>query len=220
MLCSTSSSLGNLYTGYDMLQAEHLKYGGPALRAWILQICNSIIIQEHVPDCFKIGIIIPIYKRGGRDPLDVNNYQGITLTSVLSKILESLILARLRCHLSEKGIPHLNQTRLRCHLSEKGIPHLNQTRLRCHLSEKRIPHLNQTCLRCHLSEKGIPHLNQTAYKKRVPWAEAILATLEVVSQHAQHNEKMYMCFFDLQKAFDSVEYPVLFKHSNDCSMLE
>ena len=67
----------------------------------------------------------------------------------------------LRCHLPEKGIPHLNQTRLRCHLSEKGIPHLNQTRLRCHLSEKGIPHLNQTRLRCHLSEKGIPHLNQT-----------------------------------------------------------
>ena len=42
-------------------------------------------------------------------------------------------------------------------------------------------------------------------------AEAILSTLEVVSKHLQKNEKMYMCFYDLQKAFDSVEYPVLFK---------
>ena len=151
---------------------------------------NSIIIQEHVPDCFKIGIIIPIYKRGGRNPLDVNNYQGITLTSVLSKILESLILVRLRCHLSEKGIPHLNQTRLRCHLSEKGIPHLNQTHLRCHLSEKGIPHLNQTHLRCHLSEKAIPHLNQTHLR----------------------------CHLSEKGIFDSVEYPVLFKRLFDAGV--
>ena len=32
-----------------------------------------------------------------------------------------------------------------------------------------------------------------------------------MSKHLQKNEKMYMCFYDLQKAFDSVEYPVLFK---------
>lgn len=42
-------------------------------------------------------------------------------------------------------------------------------------------------------------------------AEAIFSTLEVVSQFSQQNEKMYMCFYDLQKAFDSVQYPVLLK---------
>ena len=30
-----------------------------------------------------------------------------------------------------------------------------------------------------------------------------------MSQYSQKNEKMYMCFYDLQKAFDSVQYPVL-----------
>ena len=37
-------------------------------------------------------------------------HKGITLTSVFTKILESLILSRLQCHFSEKGIPHLNHT--------------------------------------------------------------------------------------------------------------
>ena len=55
--------------GHDMLQAEHLKYGGPALRVWIQQICNHIIDSEHVPDPFKIGIIVPVYKGGGKAPL-------------------------------------------------------------------------------------------------------------------------------------------------------
>ena len=146
--------------GHDMLQAEHLKYGGPALRAWIQQICNYIIDSEHVPDPFKIGIIVPVYKGGGKDPLDTNSYRGITLTSVLAKVLESLLLTRLQNH---------------------------------------------------LAEKGLPHLNQTAYRRRVSCVEAIFSTLEVVSQYSQLNEKMYMCFYDLQKAFDSVQYPVLLK---------
>ena len=27
--------------GHDGVQVEHLKYGGPILRDWILQICNA-----------------------------------------------------------------------------------------------------------------------------------------------------------------------------------
>ena len=144
--------------GHDMLQAEHLKYGGPILHEWIPQISNSIIDLEHVPDSLKMGIVIPVYKGGGMDPLDTNSYRGITLTLVIAKVLESLVLARLRDH---------------------------------------------------LTERGIPHPNQTAYRKRDSCAEAIFSTLEVVSQHSQKNEKMYMCFYDLQKAFDSIQYPVL-----------
>ena len=62
-----------------------------------------------------------------------------------------------------------------------------------------------------LLEKGIPHLNQTGYQKKVSCAEAIFATMEAVSQFAQQGEGMYMCFYNLQKAFDSVQYPVLLK---------
>ena len=146
--------------GHDGVQAEHLKYGGPILRDWILQICNAITELEHVPDFLKTGIITPLYKGGGKDPLDTHSYRGITLTSVLAKVLESLILTRLQCH---------------------------------------------------FSEKGIPHLNQTAYRKGVSCAEAIFSTLEVLSIYSQRCEKVYMCFYDLQKAFDSVHYSVLLK---------
>ena len=30
-------------TGHDMLQSEHLKYGGTALQIWIQQICNMLL---------------------------------------------------------------------------------------------------------------------------------------------------------------------------------
>jgi len=52
----------------------------------------------------------PIYKGGGKDPLDTNSYHGITLTPVLAKVLELLILDRLQDMLMEKGLPLLNRT--------------------------------------------------------------------------------------------------------------
>ena len=145
---------------HDGIRAEHLKYGRPMLRDWILQVCNAIVEVESIPSSLKTGIIIPVYKGCGKDPLDTNSYRGVTLTSVLAKVLETLTLMRLQCH---------------------------------------------------FLEKKIPHLNQTAYCKGVSCAEAIFSTMEVISTYSQCSEKVYMCFYDLQKAFDSIQYPVLLK---------
>ena len=48
-----------------------------------------------------------MFKGKGRDPLNPNNYRGITLTSVISKCLEIALLNRLE---SDKGFPHYGQT--------------------------------------------------------------------------------------------------------------
>ena len=68
-----------------------------------------------------------------------------------------------------------------------------------------------TWLQCHFLERNIPHPNQTAYRKGVSCAEAIFSTMEVISTYSRCSEKVYMCFYDLQKAFDSIQYPVLLK---------
>ena len=60
-----------------------------------------------------------------------------------------------------------------------------------------------------LLEAGIPHINQSTYRKGVCCADAIFATQEVIARYLRDSSKVYMCLFDLQKAFDSVEYPVL-----------
>ena len=56
---------------------------------------------------------------------------------------------------------------------------------------------------------GIPHVNQSAYRRAVSCADAIFATQEVVARYLRGGSRVYMCLYDLQKAFDSVEYPVL-----------
>ena len=84
---------------------------------WLTEILNSVVDAEHVPSSLKLGITIPIYKGGGKDLLDTNSYRGITLNSVISKILESLILDRLEPLFTEAGIPHPNQSAYRKRVS-------------------------------------------------------------------------------------------------------
>ena len=65
---------------------------------------------EEVPAVLKSCVILPVYKGGSKDPLDVNSYRGITLTSVVAKLLEILVLERMNPLLSEANFPHVNQT--------------------------------------------------------------------------------------------------------------
>ena len=50
------------------------------------------------------------------------------------------------------------------------------------------------------------YIDQTVYRKNVSCAEAIFSTLEIVSNYCKKGDRMYMCFYDLQRAFDSVQY--------------
>ena len=51
-----------------------------------MEILNSIVELELIPPLLKSGTTIPAYKGGGKDPLDVNSYRGITSNSVISKV--------------------------------------------------------------------------------------------------------------------------------------
>jgi len=46
-------------------------------------------------------------------------------------------------------------------------------------------------------------------------ADAIFATQEVITRYLKGGSRVYMCLYDLQKAFDSIEYPVLLKRLYD-----
>ena len=61
-------------SGPDDLTTEHLRYGGQVIVVWLMEILNAIIELEQIPATLKQGITIPVYKGGGEDPLDANNY--------------------------------------------------------------------------------------------------------------------------------------------------
>ena len=68
------------------------------------------------------------------------------------------------------------------------------------------------------TDAGIPHPNQSAYRRNVSCADAIFATQEVINRYLREGSRVYMCLYDLQKAFDSIEFPVLLKSLFDAGV--
>ena len=106
-------------------------------------------------------MIIPVYKGKGRDPLDPNSYRGVTLSLVVSKCLEKVILHRMEIQ---------------------------------------------------LKEAGFPHLSQTAYQRSVSCSDAIFSTQEALLKFVREGDETYLCLYDLEKVFDSIEFPTLLSH--------
>ena len=55
--------------GPDSLYPQHLIFAGPLIKSWLCKVFNTIVNFEAIPSQFKVGIIVPIYKRKGKDPL-------------------------------------------------------------------------------------------------------------------------------------------------------
>ena len=71
---------------------------------------NTIVSLEEIPSSFKFGLITPIYKGKGKDPQICGSYRGITLSSVLAKTLEFVLLERIIPVLADENILQLTQT--------------------------------------------------------------------------------------------------------------
>ena len=99
--------------GIDGLQAEHLIYGGPLITIWLRQVFNAFISLECVPSCILTGIIQPVYKGKGKDPLSCESYRGISITPAVMKLFEYTLLERILPVLQENGHPHIAQTAYR-----------------------------------------------------------------------------------------------------------
>lgn len=59
------------------------------------EVFNHILTLEEFPECLTEGIVVPIYKRQGKDPLLVNSYHEITLSSGLSNVLEIIRMQKI-----------------------------------------------------------------------------------------------------------------------------
>ena len=76
------------------LTAEHFKTS-LSIAITFLQICfNTILKDKQIPDIFKTGIVTPVLKNG-KNPMSMDNYRGIAVTPVISKLFECAILPTL-----------------------------------------------------------------------------------------------------------------------------
>ncbi|XP_071136395.1 uncharacterized protein [Mytilus edulis] len=76
------------------LAAEHFKNSPTTVTHFLTNCFNNIFINHHQHDIFKSGIVTPVLKKG-KNPMLMDNYRGIAVTPVNSKLFECTILPRL-----------------------------------------------------------------------------------------------------------------------------
>lgn len=91
--------------GADQFMTEYLKIGGPVLLAEVFAVVTTVWDKalradpgqeaESWPTQWKEGIIFPLWKRKG-ERHNKNNWRGITLLSVGSKLVARICAARLQ----------------------------------------------------------------------------------------------------------------------------
>jgi hypothetical protein len=89
--CMRDLKLGKA-AGPDRITAEHLKYAHPALTVHLKMLFHMILCHSYVPSACGKGTIVPLLKDKSGDVNNPDNYRAITLTPIISKLLESVIL--------------------------------------------------------------------------------------------------------------------------------
>ena len=79
--------------GPDDLGAEHLLYAHPALIVHPQDLFKLILCHRFVPNSFDVSVTILLVKDKMGNINDVNNYRGITLSPIISKLFEVVLLS-------------------------------------------------------------------------------------------------------------------------------
>ena len=64
---------------------------------------NESLASGQLPDEFKSGLLLPIFKSGKTDSQKADIYRGISLTCILSKVLERIVHWQLCDHFRSSG---------------------------------------------------------------------------------------------------------------------
>ncbi|XP_013868639.1 RNA-directed DNA polymerase from mobile element jockey [Austrofundulus limnaeus] len=90
--------------GPDGIPGRVLRACSEELAGVLTEIFNLSLARAVVPTCFKSTSIIPIPKNS--NPTRLNDYRPVTLTPIITKCLERLVLAHLRSCLPPTLDPH------------------------------------------------------------------------------------------------------------------
>ena len=89
----------NKASGEDDITAELIKNTSQELKTRLYALICKIWRDEKMPDDWKIGLIVPLFKKG--DKMKCENYRGIMLLNVTYKILSSVVMERLKDYSEE-----------------------------------------------------------------------------------------------------------------------
>ena len=90
-LCISKLKSGKA-AGHDGLVSEHITNCHPNIVRHLKLLFTMFINHAYVPDAFGLGIIVPVPKDKRGDLSSLENYRPITLSPVISKLFESLLV--------------------------------------------------------------------------------------------------------------------------------
>ena len=85
----------NKACGIDEFFYESIIHGGLIIASLAAKLFTLMLKTSYTPDIMKKGSIITLHKGGSKSKLDPNNYRAITLSSVLLKLYERVLLTRI-----------------------------------------------------------------------------------------------------------------------------
>jgi len=79
--------------GIDNLTIEHIQYSHPIIVILLKELFNCMMLNSVIPKAFGQGLTIPLVKDGNvKTVMSVENFRGITVSPVISKLFEHLLL--------------------------------------------------------------------------------------------------------------------------------
>lgn len=93
----------NKSPGFDLITSEVLIELPQTAIAKLTALINGALLLKHFPTYWKVAEVIMIQKPG-KPPNEISSYRPISLLPILSKLLEKIILKRMRPIIIEKNI--------------------------------------------------------------------------------------------------------------------
>ena len=90
-------------SGPDCIPVVVLKDCEPELSYTLAKLFNNCLKESCFPDCWKVSLVVPVFKNVGKRST-AKNYCPVSLLSVVSKVFEKLINNRITDHLEKCGL--------------------------------------------------------------------------------------------------------------------
>ena len=146
------------------ISVEHLHHAPLNFLSRLSLLFNAMLRHSFVPQQFHEGIMIPLVKDQQGNHSDVNNYRGITISPILSKVLEHILKTMFFEHLSTSqyqfGFKKSNSTVHALHCLRETVTHYvnNGSRVFCTFldASKAFDRLVHSGLFLKLMQRNVP----------------------------------------------------------------
>jgi len=92
----------NKACGLDLITNEMVKASANILSPCFQKLFNTCLNSGKYPTCWAEGYTLPLFKNG--DPCDPSNYRGISITSAIGKVFNTILNNRLDQYLADNDI--------------------------------------------------------------------------------------------------------------------